>query len=420
MNNNFDQLEESVIMPENIDELEKLQLDISQGVEDETEEFQPFDPEKISIDTKPITMDTCLRRLEQQTIILNPDFQRNEVWTMEKKCRLIESLMLKIPLPMFYVSADEKGVFFVVDGLQRLSTIRSFVLGDKFLERKDSRFKGEGFKLENLEFWGKQYNGCNFNDLPVNIQNRILETGFTFTIINPGTPEEVKRNIFKRINTGGEPLTPQEIRHALYIGQSTTLLLRLSNTKEFFNATDHSVKSNRMMDRELILRALAFNVRSYMNYPKNNDMDSFLSDTMRIINVMPTLNGKDGAKVFKEGLTKEQVLVNEIEVLEERFLKAMKRATIFFGEHAFRKSYPGKRRTPINKGLFEVWGNLLGRLSNAEFAMLLKNRNAFMRDYVELLESETFIWYISRDSLKFQSVKERYEKLRALLNKFTK
>lgn len=408
-------------MHQNINELEIQQLELlAQGVEDENEEFQPFDPEKISIDTKPITMDTCLRRLEQGTIILNPDFQRNEVWTMEKKCRLIESLMLKIPLPMFYVSADEKGYFYVVDGLQRLSTIRSFVLGDKFLSTKEQRFKGDGFKLNELEFWGNQYNDQNFNELPVNIQNRILETGFTFTIINPGTPEEVKRNIFKRINTGGEPLTPQEIRHALYIGESTKLLLRLSQTKEFLEATSGSVKSNRMMDRELILRCLAFNVRSFINYPNNNDMDSFLSDTMRIINIMPSLNGKEGEKVFKEKVLKEHVLITKVNVLEERFFNAMKRGKEIFGEHAFRKSYPSKRRTPINKALFEAWGTLLGKLTDNEFENLKNNKTKFIEKHSVLLEDFNFSYAISRDSLKFISVKDRYEKFSTLLNEFIK
>jgi len=390
---------------------------VLQEVEEENEEFQPFDPEKISIDTKPITMDTCLRRLEQGTIILNPDFQRNEVWTMEKKCRLIESLLLKIPLPMFYVSSDEKGNFYVVDGLQRLSTIRSFVLGDEYLKTKNVKMKGEGFKLQGLEFWEKLYNNLTYNELPINIQNRILETGFTFTIINPGTPEEVKRNIFKRINTGGEPLTQQEIRHALYIGQSTQLLLKLSKSNVFLEATGYTVKSNRMIDRELILRVLAFNVRSYLDYPKNNNMDSFLSNTMRIINLMPSLNGKEADRLIRDGITADQIIVREINILEESFLVAMQRANLLFGEHAFRKSYPGIKRTPINKGLFEVWGNLLGKLSSEDFESLLQFKDKFMKDYIDLLESESFSYYISRDSLKFQSVKERYERLLGLLNK---
>ena len=408
-------------MPEDIKEIENQNLDLSaEGVEEENEEFQPFDPEKISIDTKPITMDTCLRRLEQGTIILNPDFQRNEVWTMEKKCQLIESLMLKIPIPMFYVSADEKGHYYVVDGLQRLSTIRSFVLGDEYLKTKNPDLKGNGFELEDLEFWGKSYNTLTFNKLPINIQNRILETGFTFTIINPGTPEEVKRNIFKRINTGGEPLTPQEIRHALYIGESTELLLRLSKREEFLKATSYSVKSNRMMDRELILRFLAFTVRSYTNYPKNNDMDTFLSDTMRIINIMPGLNGKEGAKLFKDGISKDDVLINDISKLEELFIKAMDRTKIIFGEHSFRKSYPGRRRTPINKALFEVWSTLLAKLSDVEFENLTNNKEHLIDKYKGMLEENIFNFVISRDSLKVLSVKDRYEKLTDLIKEFTK
>lgn len=391
----------------------------SDGVEEEDDEYQPFDPEKISIDTKPITMDTCLRRLEQGTIVLNPDFQRNEVWTPEKKCRLIESIMLKIPLPMFYVSSDEKGIFYVVDGLQRLSTIRSFVLGDEYLKTKNASLKGEGFTLNNLEFWGNQYNTLNFNQLPINIQNRILETGFTFTIINPGTPEEVKRNIFKRINTGGEPLTPQEIRHALYIGESTKLLLRLSLMKEFLDATGGSVKSNRMADRELILRFLAFIIRPYTSYPRNNDMDSFLSDTMRIINIMPNLEGKEASKIFKDKISRNDIRINHILTLEAKFKIAMDRAIKIFGVHAFRKSYEGIRKTPINKALFEVWSTLLAQLNDDEFNCLISNKGAFLENYSELLRDTNFNYAISRVSLKHQSVNDRYEILSSLIKQYT-
>lgn len=392
------------------------------GVEnEEVEEIQPFDPEKISIDTKTLTMEGVLRRLEQKTIILNPDFQRNEVWNEEKKSRLIESLILKIPLPMFYVSADENNVLYVVDGLQRLSTIRDFVLGKKYLETLDPEYKGDGFKLKNLEFWGTKFNNTNFKSLPTHIYNRILETEFTFTIINPGTPEEVKRNIFKRINTGGEPLTQQEIRHALYIGASTEFLLLLSRGNAFLRATDWSVKSERMMDRELILRALSFMIRSYNSYPKNNDMDQFLSDTMRIINVFNNKHNLNKADIkFKDSIinSNESLINTNIFELDKKFEIAMNRAYEFFGEHSFRKSYIGKKRTPINKGLFEVWCNIFSNMSNYEFERLSKKKESFMKDYIDLLNDDNFIIVISRDSQKFSSVKTRYEKINNLIEKF--
>ncbi|MEA4821774.1 MAG: DUF262 domain-containing protein [Erysipelotrichales bacterium] len=397
-----------------------------QGVEEEIEEFKPYDTEKISIDTKPLSMDACLRRLEQGTIVLAPDFQRNEVWNIDKKSKLIESLMLKIPIPMFYVSADEKSTFSVVDGLQRLSTIRSFVLGDTYMKTRNPKDKGNGFRLQKLEFWGNKYDNKTFNELPIEIQNRISETQFTFTIINPGTPEEVKRNVFKRINTGGEPLTAQEIRNALYTGEATTLLKKLADKKEFKNTTEYSVKTVRMLDRELVLRALSFMVRPYTSYPKTGDMDRFLSDTMRIINIMPNFNSKESLKLFKEestkkdGILKEDILLNTTDELEALFIKGMQRSRTLLGKHTFRKSYGQNRRTPINKALLEVWTVLMSKLSDSEFDKLNRKqiKQNFSSEYNKLLDCNSFNFLISRDSLKYQSIQERHKLLFALINKY--
>lgn len=379
----------------------------------------PFNPEEISIASKLVPMETCIRRIEQGTIFLNPDFQRNEVWTEEKKSQLIESLMLRIPLPMFYVSADEKNNYTVVDGLQRLSTIRKYVIGDDYLEKKEGAKKGEGFRLKRLEFW-KNFEGKTFNELPPNIQNNILEAEFTFTIINPGTPEEVRRNIFKRLNTGGEPLSSQEIRNALYIGKSTILLNELAVYEEFKAAAPMSYKKeNRMEDKELILRFLSFLIRPYTTYKKTNSVDTHLSDTMIIINSFPDLETKDLKKIIKKAKDRIQlkdIINRDIEVLKERFKVAMVRSKALFGRHAFRKSYGDNRRSPINKSLFETWGVLLSALSPDKFKTLQSNRYDFIEDYIPILENWDFQNAISRDSMSTTSVKFRFETIQKLIN----
>jgi len=363
-------------------------------------EFKPFNPELISIDTKKIAMETIIRRLKQGTIDLNPDFQRNYVWTSEKKSQLIESLILKIPLPMFYVAADKVGNYIVVDGLQRISTLRDYIVDQKF-------------SLQKLEFWGDQYNDYHFDDLPTIIQNRILETEFTFTVINEGTPDAVKRNIFKRVNRGGLPLTDQEIRNALYTGEATVLLKNLALKESFLEATDSSIKTERMLDKEFILRSLTFIIQDYTTYPKSGDMDSFLCETLQIINKLKNQNASfEKTQNFK---------INTIKDIEQYFILSMDRAMQIFGEHTFRKSFPGQRRTPINKSLFEVWATILSKLSQNEFSSLLQNKKDFLNDYkINFLQDYRFDDIISRRALQYASVIDRHRKLQTLVEKYIK
>ena len=387
---------------------------------DNEDEFTiPFNPEDIYIDSKTVALDTVLRRLRTNKIRLSPDFQRNSVWDITRKSRLIESMMLKIPLPMFYVSRDQDNNWDVVDGLQRLSTIQEFILGSK----KGDKYNNEGFKLKDLEFWHK-LNGKTYETIPDKLYNNIAETELSFTIINPDTPEEVKRNIFKRINTGGMPLSSQEIRHALYQGNATKLLKNLVENENFINAVD-KIDDSRMGGRELILRFLSFYIRDYTQYKKNSSMDTHLSDTMRIINHLDNLsleNIKNEFKYEKNRDINQLYLsirkVKSIEV-EKDFELAMKRAKMIFGEHTFRKSYQGKRRTPINKTLFEVFSNLLINLDEDDFFTLMKNKKDFLQEYKEehLLKID-FAYMIGRDSHKVFSVKQRYQELSELLEKY--
>lgn len=395
------------------------------GVEDNGDEAgddddnDPFDPSTISIEKKTISMDTIIRRLGQGTFILNPDFQRKEVWDEDRKCKLIESLLLRIPIPMFYVSADTSDNWTVVDGLQRLSTIRDFVLGNKYLESKNESDKGEGFPLKGLDFCGRQLNGRTMKDLPTVFYNRIMETELTFTIINPGTPEDVKRNIFKRINTGGKMLSPQEIRNALYGGLSSKLLNKLAELRIFKEATCWSVKDERMEDKELILRFVSFLIRDYSTYYKAHNIDDWLCDTMIILNNRENFGARDIKKLIRE----KRVNLSDVTIMTDneimsRFILAMQRGKEIFGGHAFRKSLPPHRRTPINKALFETWGILLSRLTEEEYCTLRTNKHSLLYDYEDYLWNEQFIIAISRDSMNKNSVNYRYTELSNLIKKY--
>ena len=165
----------------------------------------PFDPTTIRITTKQPTVDLVVDRMRHEEIDLQPDFQRGDnVWPIRTRSRLIESLLLRIPLPVFYMAADRNDNWKVVDGLQRLSTLRDFVLNKKL-------------RLRGLEYL-TQFDGNSFDDLPRPMQRRITETQLSCHVIEPGTPPEVMYNVFKRINTEGRPLVAQEIRHALNPG----------------------------------------------------------------------------------------------------------------------------------------------------------------------------------------------------------
>lgn len=417
----FSESEESV--SNKIDELYHQYLeDNFSGIETETEENEisdPFNPKEISINTKVIPMDVLLRRLKQGSLILNPDFQRNEVWTDVRKSQLIESILLEIPIPMFYVSADEEGNWTVVDGLQRISAFRDFILGKTYMKTKNSDDEGNGIKLKGLEFL-KNIEGCQMKNLPNNFYNRIMEAQFSLTIINPGTPDEVKRNVFKRINTGGVPLSPQEIRNALYGGRISSLLKKMSEMKSFKQATDNSIKSLRMEDKELLLRFLSFVIRDHTFYKKTQNIDTWLSDTMIIYNSFPSLDSRD----IKRSISRGSVNVSDIKILNEsaiisNFDIAMSRATKLFGKHAFRKSYGTLRRRPINKCLFESWGVLLANMPNGQYVRLCDHKKQFAVDYSKLLDDNKFIIAISRDSMRQGSVAYRYEELLKLINKYS-
>ena len=353
------------------------------GLEIETEDSgeirRPFDPEKIKVRTVPVLVEQLVSRIEYHEIDLAPDFQRARgIWDHVRKSRLIESLLLRIPLPVFYVAADQRDNWSVVDGLQRTSTINDYVTGQ--------------FPLKKLEYLTK-FDGLLFTDLPRTMQRRIRETQLVVNVIEPGTPEEVMFNIFHRINTGGMTLNGQEIRHALHPGPVRDYLQELAATEEFLSATDGSIKTHRMADRECVLRFLAFYVEPWERYSAN-DLDGYLGTTMNKINEMDPCRRDD---------------------LQESFKKAMKAASGIFGRNAFRKQYQrNDRRRPVSKALYETWSVSLARRSEDEINGLVNHRESVADQFRALMnndwEFETAISYSTgvpaRVKKRFQAIDE--------------
>ncbi len=371
------------------EELKALQQEYS--VEDESEHEDtaeksimedPFNPQDIDIKTKTMSLDNIIKRLKENEIDMAPDFQRQgNLWTPEKQSRLIESILIKLPLPAFYFDGSDDDKWLVVDGLQRLSAIKKFVV-DKSIALSGLEF------LEKLE-------GATFDDLPRPYQRQIEEAEIMAYIINPGTPEDVKFNIFRRINTGGLVLTPQEIRHALNQGTPARFVAELAETKEFQQATEGVIATDRMLDREFITRFIAFYLTSPEDYKP--DLDTFLSRSMALL--------KNKSET-------------ELATIKRNFTEAMKLADAIFSRWAFRKVYDKKaRRYPINKALFEVWSVELAKLSDEERVLIRKREKHIFDNFICLMnKDETFVSAITSSTGDRTRIRYRFSKVEELLN----
>ena len=344
----------------------------------------PFDPEQVKIHTVSIVVAQMIERIEHGEIELAPDFQRHSgIWNAERKSRLIESLLLRIPIPVFYVAADKNEVWSVVDGVQRMSTIYSFVTGQ--------------FALDKLQYL-TQLHRCRHADLSRPLQRRISETQLIVNVIQPGTPEEVMFNIFLRINTGGEPLRGQEIRHALNAGPVRNYLKDLADSPEFVEATAESITPSRMADRECVLRFLAFYIDPPEKYTAS-DLDGYLGRAMKKINGMTSA---------------------ERSQYDADFRKAMRAAHGIFGEQAFRKP-PGEsgRRRPISKALFEAWSVHLASCSSSEIESLIAQRGRIEPRFRQLMEEDSdFDNAISYGTSAPWRVQKRFQAIKQLVEEF--
>lgn len=297
--------------------------------QEETTDEQPFDADKIRIEQQMLSVKYVFELYEDKLLETNPNFQRKPVWKENKrKSLLIESLMLRIPIPAFYFYENENGLFQVIDGQQRLITIFEFLQGK--------------FKLSGLEYIGDICNKKTFAELDERYKQRIYRTQLAVNVLDARSPHKVIYDIFRRINTGGITLTAQEMRNAICHQVTRDYLLKGIQSENYLEATRRKINDMRMDSQEMFLRFVAL-FRRY-DFEKSKLPSFYYSK-------LSTLLDEEILEIAK--LSSE-----EREQIYKAFEKSMERCKRLFGKYAFVKVHLDEngnvqyKRDLINKSLF--------------------------------------------------------------------
>ena len=345
----------------------------------------PFNPQSIRIRRDPFTLGELVDKIQYSEVRFDTPYQRKEnLWDDVKQSRLIESLLLRLPLPAFYFDEieEEKQIWNVIDGLQRCSAFSRFIVKKALV-------------LNGLEFLGDDYNGKSFDELPRELHRRIMQTPLSVYVVEKGTPDEVKYNIFKRINTGGLVLTPQEIRHAMNQGIAANFVAKLAAKTVFKDATCWRIPTDRMEDQDFITRFVSFYILGADDYAP--DLDSFMTKGMGAV---------------------RQLTQTQRDLMESNFERSMHTALAIFGNDAFRKRVMiEERRHPLNKTLFEVLSVCFAKLSEKETNTLIERKALFYEKFRELNADSKFVYSITSGTGNKDSVKNRYGAINEIIYK---
>lgn len=346
--------------------LERIDVE---GLDDSTElEMRDYPLDSLLIRSEPRSVHEVCRRISKGNYIMDPDFQRDFVWNQEKQSKLIESMLMRIPLPVFYLAERDDGKVIVIDGLQRLTTI--------------SRFLDNKFSLRHLDEANELFRGKYFRDLSPKLQNRLEDSQLIIYVLDEKVPERARLDIFERVN-GGTPLSRQQMRNCLYSGPATRLLASLTQELIFLKATGNSLSRLTMRDREFINRFMGFFLLPLDNY--KGDMDLFLASTLKFMN---------------------QLSSGDLQNVKNIFLRSMSICYSIWDKHCFRKHLPGQGpRSIINAALFDILSVAVARDGrDATEKRKEKYRNALF----DLFEDDEFVHSITYSTNSLRQVEKRF------------
>ena len=326
-------MEEKNLITENelIEEIKNNTIlsDDIEALDDSDEAGEQFD-RKLVIDKVDPTIESLYMKFTRQKLILQPDYQRKYVMKPQVASRLIESILLDIPLPIVYFAEEEDGSWSVIDGQQRLTSIISFVQGKNLYDDKP-------FKLTSLNVM-TELNRKSFSDLSNEQQEKILNTAIRSFVIKKESNDDIKFEIFERLNTGSTPLNEDEIRNTVYRGKYMNLLKELEGNELFDKIVNKPNVKNRMLYKGMILRFFAFYEKTYLNYKPS--MKQFCNKHIKRFRNMDDEQISEYRQIFKDTISSIYSV---------------------FGENAFRRMMKEEgtnnyiwAKTRINMALYDI------------------------------------------------------------------
>lgn len=342
--------------------------------EDEEDQEIPYAADKIRVNSSVFSVFQIKRLIDRGMLDLMPAFQRKEVWDDRRKSLLIESLMLRIPIPAFYFDEDNNGKKTVIDGLQRLSAISGYMNGE--------------FTLSGLQYLQEECGSRLFDELQPKYQTRIEDAQLTVNILDSRSPENVKFDIFRRVNTGGIPLNAQEIRNVMASDSTRQFLLLMAESPEFLKATQKRVNDIRMDAQELCLRFVAF-------YSRYNPVTHTLTDLK-----------KTGIMLDKCIETLNRSTEQERNSVFSAFKASMDKCAALFGEKAFRKP---PKESLVNKVLFTSWAVVLTGYSCSTEKLRSLQGEAVRRLQDRLNSDSEYLMSVTSSTGTKASIKKQFE-----------
>ena len=371
---------ESIISKEEVVEKEKEDKKGEEGASLDSI-TTPYRPSDIRIDTLPMNVGDLMEMLEAQWINFDAEYQRRkDLWPHKLQSRLIESILLGLRLPAFYFEELSRRNWNIIDGLQRCCTIYNFCIA-------------KTLNLSGLEFLGDTFNGKGYNDFSFEVRRDFRMLPITVHLLAKGTPSPVKYILFQRLNTGGMPLTPQEIRTGVF-PELAPIISRMAESKDFQRVTGGKIPKERQEDKDFVSRFIAFYLFGYENYQP--DIESFIKKAM--------LN------LQKESSQKIEKMVSD-------FKKALIISEKIFGDDAFRKRMSrNDPRKPLNKAYFEVLTTTFATLNEDDEKCLISKKDLLIDNLIVLMNNDSFINAITAGTGRIERVRTRFKGVEKAIN----